>query len=38
VLVPGGGHELADEVRRQWGSRVEYLRVATSNYREVAGR
>jgi hypothetical protein len=35
VLILGGAHDLADEIRRQAGGRVEYLRVATGAYRQV---
>jgi hypothetical protein len=37
VLVLGGGHDLAGEVRLQGDGRVEYLRVATRKYKDVAG-
>jgi hypothetical protein len=38
VLVLGGHHDLGEALRRQGGGRVEYLRVATKRYRDLAGR
>jgi hypothetical protein len=38
VLLLGGTHDLAGEIRRQGNGQVEYLRVATGAYRQVAGK
>jgi hypothetical protein len=38
LLVLGGGHDLAESVRRLGGGTSEYFRVTTRRYREFAGR
>ena len=36
LIVLGGGHDLAESVRRLSGGSCEYWRVTTRRYREVA--